>query len=469
MIENSIAYSILRKIGSYFMSSIKNSSLVQLFLTDSQNESHVESSLIFKLYSFIRKMFLNLFNTLKLDRLFHKSIFKINFLWMLVTVALAPFAPTMMALLMSIAGFLSMGLKLCCERKFSLQYNHINKYIYVYILIYVISILASVNRSSSLYGGLVTICFVLFSIVVINSIKTKSQVAIINFLLVSGGAVVSLYGFYQYLNPRNFGGSWVDQDMFDGMFRVYSTFQNPNVLGEYFLLIIPLGVACFFLSKHLLLKLFYLGCVGAMMLCLVLTYSRGCYLGIMVAAAIFAVLMDKRFIVLGVIALILLPFVLPETILNRFLSIGNMEDTSTSYRVYIWMGTIAMLKDYWFSGIGPGEGAYNILYPIYAYSGISAPHAHNTFLQVMCDTGIMGVLTFICILFRYYKSLFISYVNSMDKTERILTISGISAMSGFLIQSLFDYTFYNYRVTLLFWVFVGLGVVYSQYSKLKEV
>ena len=55
----------------------------------------------------------------------------------------------------------------------------------------------------------------------------------------------------------------------------------------------------------------------------------------------------------------MLPFVLPETIINRFLSIGNMADSSTSYRVYIWLGTIAMLKDYWFCGIGPGAAAFN--------------------------------------------------------------------------------------------------------------
>ena len=467
MIENSIAYSILRKIGCYFMSSLEDSRLLQRFLTDGQSEEYVASSTVFRFYNFIRRMFLTLFAILKLDKLFYGSIFKVNFFWMLITVILSPFAPTMVVILMSVAGFLSMGLKACCEKNFELKYNSINKYIYIYAMIYGFSILTSVNLKASLFGGIVTICFVIFSIVVINSIKTKEQVTIINFLLVFGGVVVSLYGFYQYLNPSNFGGSWVDQEMFDGMFRVYSTFQNPNVLGAYFLLIIPLGVACFFLAKHLLLKLFYLGCVGLMMLCLVLTYSRGCYLGIMVAAAIFAVLMDRRFIVLGVIVLIMLPFVLPETILNRFLSIGNMEDSSTSYRVYIWMGTIAMLKDYWFSGIGPGEGAYNIVYPVYAYSGIGAPHSHNTFLQVMCDTGIIGILIFVCILWQYYKRLFISYVNSTDRTERILTISGISTMSGFLVQSLFDYTFYNYRVMLLFWVFVGLGMVYSRYSELK--
>ena len=70
-----------------------------------------------------------------------------------------------------------------------------------------------------------------------------------------------------------------------------------------------------------------------------------------------------------------------------------MEDYQlTSYRVYIWLGTIAMLKDYWLSGVGPGQSAYSKVYAHYGYNGISAPHAHNTYLQVMCETGIAGII-----------------------------------------------------------------------------
>ncbi len=468
MIENSIFYLFMARLGSRFISMIKNSTLVGIFLSEKDRKEAVLDSVFYKGYSFIRNFFIKLFKALKLDRLLKGSIFKLNFLWMSVTLIFAPFAPTKVVLLMSIAGFLSLLLRLFSEKNFQLKYSGINRFVYVYALVYGFAIVTSVNIRGSLFGGLLTICFVLFSIVVINSIETKNQVRVLNFLLVLGGAVVSLYGFYQYINPGKFGGSWVDQEMFEGMFRVYSTFQNPNVLGEYFLLIIPVAVACFLITKHIIGKLFYLCSAGAMLLCLVLTYSRGCYLGIMVAAAVFAVLLDKRFIFLGVAIIIALPFVLPETIINRFLSIGNMQDSSTSYRVYIWMATIAMLKDYWFGGIGPGEGAYNVVYPMYAYNGISAPHSHNTFLQIMCDSGFMGIIVFVLIIYHYFKTLFISYMKNRDKEERILTIAGISLVTGFLVQSLFDYTFYNYRVLLLFWAFLGLGIVYSRFSKLKE-
>ena len=182
----------------------------------------------------------------------------------------------------------------------------------------------------------------------------------------------------------------------------------------------------------------------------------------------FLVLLDRRFILLGILGLLMLPFILTETIINRFMSIGNMQDSSTSYRVYIYMGTIAMLKDYWLCGIGPGTDAFNQVYPAYAYNSISAPHSHNLFLQVMCDAGICGIFVFIAIIYQYYKAAFASLTRERNKKNRVLIIAGISAISGFMVQSLFDYTFYNYRVMLLFWIALAFGILFTDIPSLRE-
>jgi hypothetical protein len=59
-------------------------------------------------------------------------------------------------------------------------------------------------------------------------------------------------------------------------------------------------------------------------------------------------------------------------------------------------------------------------------------------------------------------------MNQTDKRAKIYTISFISSVMGFLVQSLFDYTFYNYRVLLMFVIYLGLGVVSTTYAKLRE-
>jgi O-antigen ligase len=167
--------------------------------------------------------------------------------------------------------------------------------------------------------------------------------------------------------------------------------------------------------------------------------------------------------------LIALYFVLPETVISRFTSIGNLKDNSTSYRVYIWLGSLAMLKDgYWLCGVGPGDTAFNAVYPAYSYNTIVAPHAHNLFLQIVCDAGICALAVFVLVLFWYFRSLCMGLAKKQDFAGKMLHIGFISGMAGFLVQAMTDYSFYNYRVMLIFWVYLALGMVVSRRSELAE-
>lgn len=460
MIEGSIVCSLITKIASWFSRQLQQSACVGFFLAQNDKEATAKNSIFAKLFEWFRTLFGVLFQSIGLKKLLEGSIFKIPYIWCFLTVVSAPFLPTMLVFALVLASMGSFFLELVCNKEKKMQYYAINKYVYLYAGAYLFATIASVTRKGSLYGGLLSICFMLFFIVLINAVKTRKQLHVLLFFFICAGVLVSFYGFYQYMFPAKFSGVWHDKDMFESInFRVYSTFGNPNVLGEYLLLVIPIAFAYVLNSRKMFHKLFFLGCTGAMLLCLIITYSRGCYVGILVAFGLFLVLLDRRFILLGIVGLLAMPFILPETIINRFLSIGNMADSSTSYRFYIYMGTLAMLKEYWLSGIGPGTDAFNQVYPAYAYNSISAPHAHNLFLQVICDAGIVGILLFLAIIYQYYKAAFASLTIVRGKRNRIFIIAGISSISGFFIQSLFDYTFYNYRVMLLFWAALAICIL----------
>jgi len=447
----------------------QNSRIIQWFLQKDDKKAIVRNSIFFRIFWGIRRALSKIFYKLGLNKLFVNSIFKMSCIWCSFAVLLAPILPTMLVLAFVLAGFGSLFLSFLFDRKRKMKYFSVNRYIYFYAFIYLFATLTSVTRKASFLGGILTVCFILFSIVLSNAIETKKQFNVIVFFFICIGVLVSFYGFYQYLFPSKFSGVWHDVGMFETInFRVYSTLENPNVLGEYFLIVIPFSAAFCINSKSWFNRLFFAACSGIMMVCLVLTYSRGCYIGIIAAAVVFLVLWDRRFIFLGIGVLILLPFILPETIINRFLSIGNMADSSTSYRVYIWLGTIAMLKDYWLCGIGPGMEAFNRVYPLYAYNSISAPHSHNLFLQIVCDTGIVGLIVFVLLIFQYYRMTCGALSRENKKENKVLLIAAISSVTGFMVQSMSDYTFYNYRVMLLFWVCIGFGMVLTKLYRLKE-
>lgn len=448
----------------------RRSLIVSWFLSAGMGRAASESSVIARLFGGLRRALCAVFEKLRLTRLFEGSIFKQTFFWCLLPAVLAPVLPTMVVLSLVVVGMCSLLIQLGINRERRLFYSPVNIYILLFGGIFLIAALTSVTLSGSLLIGLLTVVFALFAIVFDNAVTTRKQADLAVRLLVLMGVLVALFGVYQYLfyDPAS-AGAWVDSDMFSSITnRVYSTLDNPNVLSEYLLLVIPLTAACVLTGKTWRQKAFYFCCLLAMVVCMIVTFSRGGYLGLLLAAALFIVLLDARFILVGVVALVALYFVLPQTVVERFASIGNLSDSSTSYRVYIWYGTIAMLKDYWFSGIGPGTGAFNLIYPAYSYNTIAAPHAHNLYLQIMCDAGITGLLLLVLILISFFRTTLGALSKTRDKTSRIYLIATVSSVCGFLLQGMVDYSFYNNKVMLLFWVFIGLGSVLARRPDMEE-
>ncbi len=331
-----------------------------------------------------------------------------------------------------------------------------------------VSSVFSFARIKSLVVWAMYFVFVTFYFTVINTIKSREQLYGLLRLFVISGAIVALYGVMQYIFGWTTSNAWIDEEMFEeDTMRVFSTLANPNVLGEYLLLVIPPAVVFFLKDKaKSLSKWVYLAIAGVMILCLVLTQSRGCWLGFMACIAVFITFWEGRLWALVPPALCILPFVLPQTVIERLMSIGDMGDSSTSYRVSIWMGATGILKNYLIGGIGMGEGAFSEVYPLFSYNAIVAPHSHNTFIQLLVEGGIGALAIFIAVLVCYFKSANKVYLRDDRKSLDSMMALGLGAgVVGFLVQSMFDYTFYNYRVMAVFFMVLAIGVAMKYIPK----
>ncbi len=274
--------------------------------------------------------------------------------------------------------------------------------------------------------------------------------------LAAGATIAAFYGLFQFFSGM-VDTTWTDTSLFGELeLRVYSTFENPNVYGEFLLLMLPLvaGLALYVKGwKRWLL----LGLDLLLMVNMVLTYSRGCYVGIALTALVFLWNLSKKWTVAaGVVGIPLVILMMPQSVMDRILSIGNMSDSSTSYRMMIYIGTFWMLTRYWAGGVGVGQEAFNAIYPYYALTGVVAYHSHSLIFQTLSAFGIGGLL--------YLASVWILYQRRTNGArralvgkERNLMLGFSSAFWGMLVQSIFDYTWYNYRVFQLFWIVFMLG------------
>lgn len=370
-----------------------------------------------------------------------------------------PFAPTMVLAGLILFTFMSFVLRFIFDENMTLKRTALDLPVLLFGAILVVSALTSFAPKSSIMSVLVYLAFMLSYYLLTNSVRSKERLFTLIVLMLFAGLLVALYGIYQYVFGFAEGTTWIDEDMFSDIeTRVVSTFENPNVLGEYLLLLIPVGLAVIWGTRKGYNKLIHLCVVGALSLCMIYTYSRGCWIGLMVAVMMFFMFYDRRFVWLGIIALLMSPMFLPQNVINRFLSVGDMGDTSTSYRVYIWMGTFNMLKDYWFSGIGVGTEAFGRIYPMYAYSGVMAPHSHNLYLQIITENGILGLIIFVIIAVIYFKECISAIIRSDDRLLKGIVTGLAAGMLGYLVQGMFDNVWYNYRVFLLFFIILGITI-----------
>lgn len=462
LFKNSFIYKLILSISLWF-SNKWQTGFVGFGFTNDTNDKNTLSSFCCK----IIQVPLDFFSSIEIPQWIKKSgenslliKYVSKFEWFVyLTIFSAPFLPTFACLALVGLAFISYFIYRVFVCNETTKVDSFGFMLVLLLAIFGVCSVTSLAPMASIKIYMVYLPFIAFVFLTIRALDTKEKIMTAVTVFVTAGLFVSLYGIYQQFFGNNLGHAWLDDEMFESItVRVYSTLENPNVLGEYLLLVLPLCAGMMWGCKKWLSKLYFGGvfCVSA--LCMIFTQSRGCWLGLLFAAAVFIVLVDKRFIILGIIGLMALPFVLPESIITRFTSIGDLSDSSSSYRLYIWLGTINMLKDFWLYGIGLGSTAYNQVYPFYSFSNIIAPHAHNLYLQIMCETGIAGLLVFLIFIIITLKKIYLGFSRDKKGIYGILCASVIAGLLGFLLQGMFDYVWYNYRVFLMFWMFIGIGI-----------
>ena len=396
----------------------------------------------------------------------------------LALIAALPFLPTMVIAGLTLVTAACYLLKLIRGKR-TLRFQLIDVAVLVFMLLTLCGGIFSINRALSLKPGILYVCFITGYFLVVNLIRTVEWAKRCAAAMLVSAFVVSAIGIYE-----NFFGqldlTWIDSEMFEDIEgRVVSTFANPNVLAEYLILILPFALAALLSARRAPARLGMLAVLGALALCLVFTWSRGAWLGILLAVLLFLLIYSRKTVAalcFGLFALPFAPLVLPSSVVERFSSIGNLADTSTAYRVHIWMGSLDMARDVFVSGIGSGMGIFSAVYPQYALGGIeAAPHSHNLYLQIIIELGIFGLFAFLAVVLIFTQSA-LTYCRSIraetaprsDRMSRLFVAAGLCGMTAFLAQGMTDYVWYNYRIYAMFWLVLALSAAITRSASFER-
>lgn len=327
----------------------------------------------------------------------------------------------------------------------------------LFALICVFNTVTSINFMGSMRDLGLNLVAMFFMIGLMQGLQEEGQVYRAATWMLAGAFFVSLVGLYQYRTGVTIDQAWLDvENNPDVKARVYSVFANPNILAEYLIMTIPLGVALFWTSKHYGKKLFFICVTGILVLSLVLTMSRGGWVGFAISAIIFLLLVNPKWFY-GVIPGIFLVFsLLPQSIANRVMSIGNLADSSNLYRFKIWSITREIIENYWSAGVGFGHKPYKQVFESYIRT-MPIYHAHNTFLETAAEQGVPGVIIFVAMLLIILKySRLVILTADKQSFTYVMGSALIASLVGILAHGMFENILYIPRIIFTFWMIVGL-------------
>ena len=245
--------------------------------------------------------------------------------------------------------------------------------------------------------------------------------------------------------------SWlVHVGAFD-MMRSIAFFPDPHIFSFYCGLSLPYAIYLFIVSRNAQ----WLICSILILCADLLTFSRGGYVGLFFGSLIFIVLSWNaivpkiRNILYAFFVFFLLSFFLPHNIITqRFISSFDPTDTSNSQRVELWSEAWHHIMAKPFLGTGLGAYAYTVD-PIATYR--TPIYAHNLFLDVTVELGLVGGFVF-CALF--FRSLHIFY----RYRHHTIAFFGIISLCIFLAHSIFDtplFSVHIFPILLLIFAFAS--------------
>lgn len=274
--------------------------------------------------------------------------------------------------------------------------------------------------------------------------------------------VMSAYAFVQRIMGVEVVAAYVDATLNKGMpGRVYAFYENPNAFGEVLLLLIPVAIALMLCSEGWFGRFLGLASAGAGCVALIMTYSRAAWVGLAFAAVVFVLLWNRKLIPVGIaVVLVALPL-LPDTVFNRIFTIFNMEDTSTNSRfpLYYAAGEFLTLRPIQGAGLGT-DAVRSAIRDLNLFHGHDRfVHCHNIYLQVWCETGLLGIVTFLGGIFWTIKRGAMAAVKAVCHPQvRMAVIGGASALAGTMVCGIADYIWNYPRVMLIFWFVCALAV-----------
>lgn len=310
--------------------------------------------------------------------------------------------------------------------------------------------------------------------VISTRLREEREVFVFLWVLLISATLVSLKGINQYLYEfsalsQQIAASGLPINL-EG--RVFSTFIGPNGLAGFLLLSLPISLSLAQVAKTSGVRLFSWICAGFLLVALLLTFSRASLVitvFLLFLLVVFSPPGKRRGIAVGLLGLAVVALALVGVLysvrggsIDFFRPLFTLESSFTS-RQGFWETSLRIARA--FPVRGSGIGTFASIYPRFQRSGAYSQHAHNSYLEMFAETGLIGGLLFLAIVVLVLYAVVRALRTSQSKDHKYVITALLLGGLGFLLHNLVDFDWYIPATALYFWAFCGLAVALGETGK----
>jgi len=238
--------------------------------------------------------------------------------------------------------------------------------------------------------------------------------------------------------------------------RIFATFMNPNIFGGYIISSLFIVGLCVFNSKKASISRFFYGLlIVALFYCLIKSFSKGSYLSLFLTIGLTTIIFIPNLKKMGLILFgaIIISLVGFQIGLGKHALVTGKATWDA--RVGYWQAAWKIGKDYPVTGSGPGT--FSVMHPRYQVEGGEGTRlVHNNYLQMWCDSGILGFISFAV----WFLGALLITMRKLRRSPKNIPLKLVflwSACTAFAVHSLVDLDLY---VISNSWpIFLLLGIV----------
>lgn len=267
-------------------------------------------------------------------------------------------------------------------------------------------------------------------------------------------------GFFQYFTGSDFIRGFVGEHSSAGI-RVSGSFKTYGLFAAFMILTLPYFVTLTFRRKlgwPLRTGMLLVG-LGALVL-VFLTRSRGAILSFLLAACLWVLFSRKIALMaalfVGIAGVIV---VLPHSMIIHLDQQG--KEQSLVERYYLWDRAVHVIRAKPWTGTG--INTYARAHPKYDKTQnwrVRNYYAHNGYLQMAAEIGLIGLASFVLFLFFSIRYV-LSRLKKIPEDENRRILSGLlMGMTAFLAMALVDTVLHNGLAVMTFWFILGLQYAY---------